>query len=241
MPNHQTRTPPTTHPLLRRLSFLPALTRRSTTRGFSTLSMPYRRSGTVFGKDDLHRLRGYARSISVVGHQRTNYLSRAGWEKASPEIDHCFSRVVWVQIIHHVATIHSPRPLGPRCCFRPPAVHRPATEGLPAWTANATNLGEHPSGIMISSYEEIPMTNSVSGQMPTRDAHLQFAKWAREYGPIYSLILGTKTLIILSSDEAVKELLDRRSNIYSSRPEMYIGQTLCSGGLRLLMMVRSQR
>jgi hypothetical protein len=73
--------------------------------------------------------------------------------------------------------------------------------------------------------------------MPSRDAHLQFEKWAREYGPIYSLMLGTKTLIVLSSDEAVKDLLDRRSGIYSHRQEMYIGQTLCSGDLRLLMMV----
>ena len=72
--------------------------------------------------------------------------------------------------------------------------------------------------------------------MPTRDAHLQFEKWAREYGPIYSLILGTKVLIVLSSDEAVKELLDRRSGIYSDRQDMYVGQTLCSGDLRMLMM-----
>jgi hypothetical protein len=73
--------------------------------------------------------------------------------------------------------------------------------------------------------------------MPARDAHLQFEKWAREYGPIYSLMLGTKVLIVLSSAEAVKELLDRRSGIYSDRMDMYIGQTLCSGDLRLLMMV----
>ncbi|KAK3305140.1 uncharacterized protein B0T15DRAFT_370736, partial [Chaetomium strumarium] len=66
-------------------------------------------------------------------------------------------------------------------------------------------------------------------QMPTRDAHLQFEKWAREYGPIYSLILGTKTLIVLSTDKAVKDLLDKRSNIYSHRQEMYTGQMLYSG------------
>lgn len=76
-----------------------------------------------------------------------------------------------------------------------------------------------------------------TNQMPTRDAHLQFEKWAREYGPVYSLMLGTKVLIVLSSDEAVKELLDRRSGIYSDRQDMYIGQTLCSGDLRMLMMV----
>lgn len=74
--------------------------------------------------------------------------------------------------------------------------------------------------------------------MPSKDAHLQFEKWAREYGPIYSLMLGTKCLVVISSDEAVKELLDRRSRIYSHRQDMYIGQTLCSGGLRVLMMVR---
>ncbi|CAP85923.1 hypothetical protein E8E15_004471 [Penicillium rubens] len=73
-------------------------------------------------------------------------------------------------------------------------------------------------------------------QMPSQDAHLQFEKWAREYGPIYSLMLGTKCLIVLSSDEAVKELLDKRSGIYSHRPELYIGQILCSGDLRMLMM-----
>ncbi|KAK4998429.1 hypothetical protein LTR66_002329 [Elasticomyces elasticus] len=72
--------------------------------------------------------------------------------------------------------------------------------------------------------------------MPKRDAHLQFQKWAQEYGPVYSLILGTKTLIVLSSDVAVKDLLDKRSAIYSARQDMYIGMTLCSDNLRFLMM-----
>lgn len=75
--------------------------------------------------------------------------------------------------------------------------------------------------------------------MPTRDAHLQFQKWANEYGPIYSLMLGTRVLIVLSSDQAVKDLLDKRSAIYSDRLDMYIGQEICSGGLRFLMMVIS--
>ena len=44
--------------------------------------------------------------------------------------------------------------------------------------------------------------------------------------PIYSLILGTKTYVVLSSPETIRELLDKKSNIYSSRPEMYMGQGL---------------
>ncbi|KAF4428779.1 cytochrome P450 oxidoreductase [Fusarium acutatum] len=73
-------------------------------------------------------------------------------------------------------------------------------------------------------------------QMPTKDAHLQFRKWADEYGPVYSLILGTKPFIVLSSAQAVKDLLDKKSALYSDRQEMYVGQILGSGGLRLLMM-----
>jgi cytochrome P450 len=72
--------------------------------------------------------------------------------------------------------------------------------------------------------------------MPKRDAHLQFQKWAQEYGPVYSLILGTKTMVVLSSDQAVKDLLDKKSGMYSDRQDMYIGQTMCSGGMRILMM-----
>ncbi|KAF2214722.1 hypothetical protein CERZMDRAFT_95114 [Cercospora zeae-maydis SCOH1-5] len=55
-------------------------------------------------------------------------------------------------------------------------------------------------------------------------------------GPVYSLMLGTTTMIVLSSDDAVKDLLDRRSGNYSDRPNMYIGQTIASGGLRLVVM-----
>jgi hypothetical protein len=54
--------------------------------------------------------------------------------------------------------------------------------------------------------------------------------------PVYSLILGIKVLIVLNTAGAVKDLLDRRSNIYSSRPEMYLGQ-IVSGGYRVLLMV----
>ena len=76
--------------------------------------------------------------------------------------------------------------------------------------------------------------------MPRKDGHLQFQKWAREYGPVYSLMLGTKTYIVLSSDTAIKDLFDKRGDVYSGRPDLYLGQTLCSGSLRVLMMVRLQ-
>jgi hypothetical protein len=73
-------------------------------------------------------------------------------------------------------------------------------------------------------------------QMPKSRPHLQFKKWADEYGPIYSLILGTSVMIVLSSDVAIKDLLDKRSGIYSSRPPFSVGQMI-SGGQRMLLMV----
>ena len=75
--------------------------------------------------------------------------------------------------------------------------------------------------------------------MPTTNVHLQFHAWAEEYGPIYSLMLGSKCLIVLSSDQAIKDLLDRRSAIYSDRMDMFTGHRLLSGGFRILTMVRN--
>lgn len=75
--------------------------------------------------------------------------------------------------------------------------------------------------------------------MPLEKGHLQFQKWAKEHGPVYSLILGTPVMIVLSSDQAIKDLLDKRSNIYSSRPDMYLGRII-SGNSRMLLMVRKK-
>lgn len=54
--------------------------------------------------------------------------------------------------------------------------------------------------------------------------------------PIYSLMLGTQCMIVLSSDQAVKDLLDKRSNIYSSRPDMYLAN-IVSNSQRMLLLV----
>ncbi|KAL1798265.1 hypothetical protein ACET3X_002302 [Alternaria dauci] len=100
-------------------------------------------------------------------------------------------------------------------------------------------VGRRPAG-----YPPGPPTLPIIGNlhlMPKKKPHLQFQKWAEEYGPVYSLVLGTKVMIVLSSDQAVKDLLDKRSGIYSSRPDLYLGQ-IASGaskgndGLRMLFM-----
>ncbi|KAF5968610.1 oxidoreductase [Fusarium bulbicola] len=58
-------------------------------------------------------------------------------------------------------------------------------------------------------------------QIPNRKRHIQLQRWAEQYGRIYSLILGTKVMIVLNTDQTVKDLVDKRGGIYSSRPESY--------------------
>ncbi|TDZ58545.1 Cytochrome P450 monooxygenase yanC [Colletotrichum trifolii] len=95
------------------------------------------------------------------------------------------------------------------------------------------NVGRRPK-----SFPPGPPTLPLIGnlhQIPAKQPHHQFKKWAEEYGPIYSLILGTKVMIVISSDRAVKDLLDKRSSIYSSRLDVYLGNVV-SGNLRILLM-----
>ncbi|KAI1390013.1 cytochrome P450 [Hypoxylon trugodes] len=94
------------------------------------------------------------------------------------------------------------------------------------------NIGRRPK-----NYPPGPPTLPLIGnihQIPAKKSHLQFQKWADEYGPIYSLILGTRTIVVLSSDKTVQDLLDKRSNIYSSRPEAYLARTI-DGGRRIVL------
>ena len=45
-------------------------------------------------------------------------------------------------------------------------------------------------------------------------------QWAKEYGEVFMTKSGTTTFIWLNTMESVKELFDRRSNIYSDRQPM---------------------
>jgi len=99
-----------------------------------------------------------------------------------------------------------------------------------------TPYGRRPKGLPPGP-PTLPIIENLH-QMPMRKGHIQFQKWAQQYGPIYSLILGSKVMIVLSKDEAIKDLLDKRGGIYSSRPERYIAQYLISAGRRVVLMVR---
>ncbi|RSL76734.1 hypothetical protein CEP51_009678 [Fusarium floridanum] len=58
--------------------------------------------------------------------------------------------------------------------------------------------------------------------MPMANLHLKLKDWAKQYGPIISLKLGTQDMIVISSDNVVRDLIDKRSAIYSGRMDVFI-------------------
>ncbi|CAD0022046.1 unnamed protein product [Aureobasidium pullulans] len=86
------------------------------------------------------------------------------------------------------------------------------------------------SGLRPKNYPPGPRTLPLIGNLH------QFAKWAKEYGPIYSILAGSRPIIVLSSVEVVKDLLDKRSAIYSDRPEAYAANHIPISKLRMVFM-----
>ncbi|RFU27833.1 hypothetical protein B7463_g8500, partial [Scytalidium lignicola] len=68
-----------------------------------------------------------------------------------------------------------------------------------------------------------------------------YQEWTKKYGPIFRLQYGFNTVIVLGSYEAAHELLNKRSNIYSSRPRSVMGGENVSKGMRTLLMPYGQQ
>jgi cytochrome P450 len=60
--------------------------------------------------------------------------------------------------------------------------------------------------------------------------------WARQYGDIFYTKIGGSDYVWLSSPKVVKDLMDKKSGIYSSRPPLPLAQDVASAGRRQLFM-----
>lgn len=72
-------------------------------------------------------------------------------------------------------------------------------------------------------------------QIPKKSAHFQFSEWAKQYGGLYSLKLGTGTAVVITDRRVVKQLIDKKSSLYSDRPKSYVANLISSGDHILLM------
>ncbi|KAJ7040657.1 cytochrome P450 [Mycena alexandri] len=62
-----------------------------------------------------------------------------------------------------------------------------------------------------------------------KDLHLKITDWARYYGDVFSIKIGSGTMVVLSSPAAIKEVVDKHGWVGSSRPSNYIAE-LCGSG-----------
>lgn len=77
-------------------------------------------------------------------------------------------------------------------------------------------------------------------QIPKKGAHFQFTEWAKQYGGIYTLKLGTGTAAVMTDRRLIKQLVDKKSALYSERPKSYVAK-LISGGDHILLMDYGQQ
>lgn len=60
--------------------------------------------------------------------------------------------------------------------------------------------------------------------------------WAKKYGEVFRTTSVTQTFVWINSRKAFKELIDRKSSIYSSKHPQPYAFDLASGGKRILFM-----
>jgi hypothetical protein len=71
-----------------------------------------------------------------------------------------------------------------------------------------------------------------TGSFPflTKYPELTLDKWAKQFGDLYSLWLGTQLFVIISSPEIAKDLMVTNGSVFSSRKEMFLkSQTIFAG------------
>ncbi|KAG6901347.1 hypothetical protein C0995_013206, partial [Termitomyces sp. Mi166 len=78
-------------------------------------------------------------------------------------------------------------------------------------------------------------------QMPSDKPWLKFAEWSRQYGPVVSIFLGSTSIIVLGTAQAAWDLLEKRSEFYSSRPRSIFMGELVSGGKRGLLRTNDDK
>lgn len=73
-------------------------------------------------------------------------------------------------------------------------------------------------------------------QMSLNAPWKQHMEWTKQYGPIFRLKAGKDTIIVLGTMQAARDLLDKKSKIYSSRPRSVMAFENVSKGLRPVLM-----
>ena len=72
-------------------------------------------------------------------------------------------------------------------------------------------------------------------QLPKSQPWVQFQKWSKLYGPIFTIWIGRKPTVIISDPIIAADLMEKRSTKYSSRPRMVAMGEILWGGASVLV------
>lgn len=106
------------------------------------------------------------------------------------------------------------------------------------------------AGILLADYRKdaklppgpprLPLIGNLH-QAPEKVPWRTYQKWTDKYGPGFRLQYGLTTVIMLGTHEAATDLLNKRSNIYSSRPRLMMAGECVTRGLHVLLMPYGQQ
>jgi len=82
----------------------------------------------------------------------------------------------------------------------------------------------------------LPFVGNILDLIDNESIPLKAVDWTKKYGHVFYTKIGGSDWIWLSSPKAVKDLMDKKSAIYSSRPPAPLAQDVASGGRRQLFM-----
>ncbi|KAL1903733.1 hypothetical protein Sste5344_010570 [Sporothrix stenoceras] len=81
-----------------------------------------------------------------------------------------------------------------------------------------------------------PIVGNLFDLSDSEKVRVKVREWHQKYGDIFYTKIGGTDYIWLSSPKAVKDLMDKKSGIYSSRPYLPLAQDVASGKSRQLFM-----
>ncbi|KAF4806823.1 Cytochrome P450 monooxygenase atE [Colletotrichum siamense] len=86
----------------------------------------------------------------------------------------------------------------------------------------------------------LPIVGNLFDLADSESVREKVRNWHQTYGDVFYTKVGATDYVWLSSPKAVKDLMDKKSAIYSSRPHLPLAQDVASGGSRQLFMAYGQ-
>jgi hypothetical protein len=70
----------------------------------------------------------------------------------------------------------------------------------------------------------------IGNKLPSSKPWIQFQEWSKIYGPIFTVWVGRRPTLVLSDPKIAVDLMEKRSNKYSSRPRFVVMGEMYQGG-----------